>query len=118
MGLIEDMFGALSGGRAATEPWLAQAMHGLIGEAGSPGVAIAELLERLKQMGLGPTVRSWRGPGPYRPLDPADLHRALGDDAVREMATRAGLAPGDLIGKLSTHLPGVVAQLDEAGRLP
>lgn len=64
MGLIEDMFGALSGGRAATEPWLAQAMHGLIGEAGSPGVAIAELLERLKQMDSGRPCAPGAAPAP------------------------------------------------------
>lgn len=117
MGLIENMFGALSGGAGALRPELGPAMHGLIGDAGSPGLTLPELVARLEGIGLRDTVRTWRGSGPYQALAPEDLHRALGEADLQQMATRAGLTPAELIGELSTHLPGVIANMEAAGHL-
>jgi uncharacterized protein YidB (DUF937 family) len=118
MGVIEDMLSALSGGKEAMHADLPQAMHGLIGDAGSPGIGLAGLLQRLEQAGLGPIVQSWLGRGPNQRISPEQLHGALGDGAVQSMATRAGLSPTELISQLSEHLPGVIDRLSPTGQLP
>lgn len=115
MGMIEDMIGAMSGGKGATQPWLAQAMRGLLGTGEHPGIGLPELLRRLQQQGCEREVRSWLGHGPLLPLPAQRLHAALGDDLLREMASTARLTPEELVGKLSEHLPGVIARLRQDG---
>ncbi len=117
MGMIETLFEALSGGHGATTPLLARAMQGVIGDSHSAGPGVPWLLQRLEAAGYGPTVQTWLGAGPNQPLAAADLHAALGDKAVNEMATRAGLPPAEFVAKLSEHLPGVIDQLSPHGHL-
>jgi uncharacterized protein YidB (DUF937 family) len=117
MGIIETMFGALSGSDAATHPWLLQAMRALEDPA-QGGIGLSGLLRRLEAAGLERQVQSWIQPGRNLPLNPADLQRALGPDLVRGMAFRAGLTPEELVSKLSGHLPGVVDRLTREGKSP
>jgi uncharacterized protein YidB (DUF937 family) len=117
MGIIEDMFSALSGSDAATDPWLLQAIRALE-DPTEGGIGVSGLLRRLEAAGLERQVQSWIQPGRNLPLSPADLQNALGPDLVRRMAFRAGLAPEELVSKLTEHLPGAVDRLTREGKSP
>jgi uncharacterized protein YidB (DUF937 family) len=117
MSIVEELMNALSGMKGGTHPWLMQALHGAIGDQVHPGPGLHGVLDKLEKAGLGPVVQSWQHEGRNLPLDPKDLHRALGDAEINAMAFRAKLTPDELIGKLSQHLPGVVELLSREGKL-
>jgi len=76
------------------------------------------LLDKLRSGGLAEAVQSWIGTGANQPVSPAQLSTALGDQQVGQLAGAAGMAPQELLGMLSQHLPGLVDQLSPGGELP
>ena len=118
MGAIEDMLGALSGMEGATHPWLMQVMRGLSGNAGDGGRGLGWLLRRLRESGHGAAIDAWASSNTRAPLAPHDLHAAIGDADLGDMARRAQLSPDEFVGKLSQHLPGIVQQLSRDGVPP
>ena len=76
------------------------------------------LLDKLRGGGLAEVVQSWIGTGANQPVSPAQLNTALGEQHVGQLAGAAGMAPQDLLGMLSQHLPGLVDQLSPGGELP
>lgn len=110
MELIEALEAGLAAERQRAWQARARAMQELVGAADGPWNALAEVLERLEQAGLGGAVRSWRAAGPLVRIVPAQLHAALGREAVQRLAARAGLTCDELTAELSEHLPGIVAR--------
>ncbi len=76
------------------------------------------LLDQLRDGGLAEMVQSWVGTGANQPVSPAQLNAALGEQQVGQLAGAAGMAPQQLLGMLSQHLPGLVDQLSPDGELP
>ncbi len=76
------------------------------------------LLEKLRGGGLTEVVQSWIGTGANQAVSPAQLNTALGEQHVGQLAGAAGMAPQELLGMLSQHLPGLVDQLSPGGELP
>jgi uncharacterized protein YidB (DUF937 family) len=76
------------------------------------------LLDKLRNGGLAEIVQSWVGTGANQPVSPAQLNTALGEQQVGQLAGAAGMAPQELLGLLSQHLPALVNQLSPGGELP
>lgn len=110
MELVEALEAGLAAERQRAWQQRARAMQDLVGAGDGSWNALADVLECLEQAGLGGAVRSWRGAGPLVRIVPAQLHAALGREAVQRLAARAGLTCDELTAELSEHLPAIVAR--------
>jgi uncharacterized protein YidB (DUF937 family) len=72
----------------------------------------------LEQSGHGEIARSWVGRGANRPITPAKLEAALGEDAIRDLMQQTGMERDELLAALSEHLPRVIDHLTPEGRIP
>lgn len=128
MGLLESVIGALAGGGGAQQPQggglspelinavIAMLANGSQGSGGAGG--LGDLISRFQQSGLGDVVASWVGTGANQPISEDQLGGVLGNETVGDLARRAGLPQGDVLGQLSQMLPGLVDQLTPQGRVP
>ena len=82
----------------------------LDGERGS----LRDLADRFLAAGLGGVMASWMGAGPHQPIPVAQLYDILGRERVEDMATLAGLAPGEMLARLAQLLPDAVHALARA----
>ena len=103
-----------AGGLAASAGPALQAIMQLVQQQGG----LHGLLDKLRSGGLAEVVQSWIGTGANQPVSPAQLSTALGDQQLGQLASAAGMAPQELLGMLSQHLPGLVDRLSPAGELP
>ena len=128
MGLLDDVIGAALGsksGSALSSP-IAMALMALLASRMAPGAAgqqnptggLGGLLDQLRQGGLEQAVNSWIGTGQNHAISPTQLHQALGQETVDELAEQTGLPHDDLLSQLSRVLPGVVDKLTPNGQLP
>ena len=80
------------------------------------------LVATLQQNGLGGAVQSWIGSGANQPVSGDELGQALQNgglgSVVEEAASRMGVDPNDLLGKLSQVLPHAVDHLTPDGQVP
>jgi len=76
------------------------------------------LLDRLTNAGHGATVDSWLGTGQNAAIQPDQLHSALGQTTISDLARHAGISEQELLAQLSRALPGVVDKLTPDGRVP
>ncbi|HEY8578090.1 MAG TPA: YidB family protein [Devosia sp.] len=76
------------------------------------------LLDRFKQTGHGDEADSWVQTGPNKPVQPAHLEAALGEDVIEHLQQQTGLSRSELMQRLSTNLPQAVNRLTPEGRLP
>jgi uncharacterized protein YidB (DUF937 family) len=76
------------------------------------------LLDKLQTAGHGDTVNSWVGSGANKPIDPNQLGKALGPQAVNTAAQQAGVSEQELLSQLAAALPGVVDKLTANGTIP
>ena len=134
MGLLDDVIGAVLGSQKSTKSGsgsllsspIAMALMALLASKMAPGAGaqqsagggLGALLEQLQKGGLGDAVNSWIGTGPNKPVSPSQLHSALGEDTVDDLAEQTGLSHDDLLTQLSRILPGVVDKLTPGGQLP
>lgn len=79
---------------------------------------LAGLVQQFKQNGHGDVINSWVGSGQNQPINPEQLHQALGPDAVNNLSRMTGLSSQDLVSELSRVLPGIVDKLTPQGRVP
>jgi uncharacterized protein YidB (DUF937 family) len=94
------------GGAGATPP-----DGGLVGGFGG-------LLEKLQSAGYRETVKSWLGLGQNQPIDSGQLHSALGQKTVSDVAQQADTTAQELLSQLSQSLPQFVDKLTPNGRIP
>lgn len=91
------------------------------GGAGSGNVlsrGIDTTVRDLEEQGHGEIARSWVGRGDNRPITPAKLESALGEDAIAELMAQSGMKRDELLATLSQHLPRVIDELTPEGRVP
>jgi uncharacterized protein YidB (DUF937 family) len=79
---------------------------------------LADLRQRLQDAGLGHVVDSWVGNGPNQPVSPQELHRALGDEQVDDMARQSGMPASRLLPLLAQALPLIVDRMTPNGQMP
>ena len=124
------MFGQLlsQGGGGPSSNILGSLLGGQQVQGGAPetGVApagggqaaggIAGMLETLAANGLGEHVSSWLSNAPNLPIDPQQIHDALGSEQVQQMAAFSGLPVGSFLQQLAQHLPQAASE--QAGTNP
>ena len=71
---------------------------------------MAGMLETLAANGLGDHVSSWLSNNPNLPVDPQQIHDALGSEQVQQMAQSSGLPVGDFLSQLAQHLPAAASE--------
>lgn len=91
---------------------------GLGGALGSGTGGLGGLLEQLQKGGLGSQTRSWVEAGENESVSATQVREALGDDAVNEVATRAGVSREEAADGLAGLLPQLVDRLTPEGRVP
>lgn len=84
--------------------------------AGLP--SLDSMLDHFRGGGHDDKVKSWIGTGPNKPIEPAELKSALGEDTIAKLERESGLSREELLRQLSTALPQVVDKLTPDGRLP
>jgi uncharacterized protein YidB (DUF937 family) len=116
MGPLQQIFSALSGKTADQTSPMMTVISSLLGSEESGG--LGGLVQKLEAAGLGDVVSSWVGRGENQEISPDQLHQALGDDHVTQLAENAGLTKEQLLTQLSEHLPDVVDKLTPGGEIP
>ena len=127
-GGLGDLLGGLFGGGAAGGRTAAPAggglgglLGGLLGGAAAGSVlngGLRNLIEDMDRTGQGSTAQSWVGTGANEPIDPNDLARAAGADAIDALSRESGMPRDQLLSEMSEQLPEFVNQLTPDGRLP
>lgn len=117
--IVGKMMSGNSSGAAAgnSAPPLAPGADPAATEGGLLG-GLGGLLEKLQTAGHGDTVNSWVGSGANKPIDPNQLGKALGPQAVNTAAQQAGVSEQELLSQLAAALPGVVDKLTTNGTIP
>jgi len=114
-----NIVGAMARGSATAQPSVPQGggAGGASSEGGLVG-GLGGLLEKLQNAGHGETVKSWLGPGQNEPIEPGQLHSALGQNTVSQAAQQAGMPEKDFLSQLAQHLPEFVDKLTPNGKIP
>ena len=96
-------------------------LGGLLGGAAAGSVlngGLRNLVQDMDRTGQGATAQSWIGTGANEPIDPNDLAKAAGADAIDELTRQTGMPRDQLLSEMSEQLPEFVNQLTPDGRLP
>ena len=127
MSLLTQVLGGVLGGAGggSSSPlqnvlmgMLAGGQQGGTGGVGGQSGGLADLVAGFQRAGLGHVADSWVGTGPNHPVSPDQLRNVLGEDRVRDMASKAGMDQSDLLSQLAQHLPRAVDGMTPNGRLP
>jgi uncharacterized protein YidB (DUF937 family) len=146
LGGLDDLLGNLTGGRSGGAGGSQGGLGGLAGSGGLASIAMAVismlmsqrgssgsgglggalgsggglggLLDQLQKGGLGTQTRSWVEPGENESVNASQVREALGDDAVDEVAARAGVSREEAADGLAGLLPQLVDRLTPDGRVP
>ena len=108
-GPSSNILGSLLGG--------GQQAPGASPQEGAPAAGgMAGMLETLAANGLGEHVSSWLSNSPNLPINPQQIHDALGSQQVEQMAASSGLPVGSFLQQLAQHLPQAASE--QAGVSP
>jgi uncharacterized protein YidB (DUF937 family) len=119
-GVLANILGGGQQGGMAGQPAPQGGFGGGFGGGAGGGLAggLGGLIAAFQQAGLGHIADSWVRSGPNQPVSPEQLQNVFGADRVNNMASHAGMQPGDFLSQLSQHLPNAVDRLTPNGRLP
>lgn len=92
-----------------------KALPGLIQQA-LPG-GLNALLDQLRRSGYESQVNSWLGRGPNEPITAEDLQKVIGNQQVRDLASKLGIPVDQLFPTLAKALPEAVDQHSPNGQL-
>jgi uncharacterized protein YidB (DUF937 family) len=108
MGMLDGILGGVVGAGVMS------ALNGIIEKHGG----VQGIVSQFEKQGLGDTVKSWIGTGPNQAISSDQLHKALGSDAMQQLATRTGLSLPELSQKLAQFLPQAIDKLTPNGVVP
>lgn len=80
--------------------------------------ALNELVDRFRESSQGVIAESWVSKGPNMPVTTSQLERAIGPELVDALSGQTGIAPEELLARLSRELPAAVDRYTPLGRLP
>ncbi len=116
-GVLGNLMGG-SGGNPILKMLLPMVLGG--GAAGAMGNlgGLGGLLSKFSGAGQDDKVQSWVGTGPSQPLTGDEVHAALGDDVINQMADESGLPHEEVKSGVASMLPNLVNQLTPGGSVP
>ena len=107
-GPSSNILGSLLGGGQQAQGDGSQGAGSQGGQA--PAGGMAGMLEALAANGLGEHVSSWLSNTPNLPINPQQIHDALGSEQVQQMAASSGLPVGSFLQQLAQHLPQAASE--------
>lgn len=113
MGLLDSVTGSL--GQGSGNPLMSQ-VTGLL--TNPEGGGLSGLLQQFRAKGLGYLADSWVGTGQNLPLEADQVQSVFGQEQIRQMAAKAGIAPEALSAKLAELLPQVIDKATPNGSIP
>jgi uncharacterized protein YidB (DUF937 family) len=108
---LGSLLGSILSGK--TEQEAPAAISGVINASGG----IGGLLEKAKGMGLGDVVGSWIGKGENQPINADQATQLLGNDAVKQVATKFGLNLDQVAPLVAGMLPVIIDKLTPHGEV-
>jgi uncharacterized protein YidB (DUF937 family) len=93
-------------------------MKGLTETLGTSGGGVTGLLEKFDAAGLGDKAHSWVGDGEKQPVSGEEVRRALGDQEIGKIASKAGVSTDKASDGLASILPDTVSKLTPGGKIP
>ena len=118
---MSSILGGLMGG-AGGNPILKMLLPMVLGggAAGAMGNlgGLGGLLSKFSGAGQDDKVQSWVGTGPSQPLTGDEVHAALGDDVINQMADESGLPHEEVKSGVASMLPNLISQLTPGGSVP
>lgn len=112
MDILNTVKSALGGGDKKDD--LMSSIMGLLGGQGG----LQNLISQFGAKGLGDVIGSWVSTGKNLPISPEQIKDVLGDDTVKNIASKLGIDSGALTSQLSNLLPDVVDKLTPNGKVP
>jgi uncharacterized protein YidB (DUF937 family) len=113
MALLDDVLSQVAGG--GQNAGLARAAMEMLGSKGAGG--LAGLTQLFGQKGLADVAASWISTGANLPISADQLQGVLGNDAIGQLAAKAGLTPQAAGGALAQMLPDLVDKLTPSGEV-
>lgn len=92
-------------------------MSSIMGLLGGQG-GLQNLISQFGAKGLGDVIGSWVSTGKNLPVSPDQIKGVLGDDTVKNIASKLGIDSNALTSQLSNLLPEVVDKLTPDGKVP
>ena len=92
-------------------------MSSVIGMIGGQG-GLNNLISQFGSKGLGDVIGSWVSTGKNLPISPEQLKGVLGNDTIKNIASKLGMDSNSLTSQLSNLLPDVVDKLTPDGKVP
>lgn len=111
MDILNTVKSALGGGDKNND--LMSTVMGLLGGGG-----LNNLISQFGSKGLGDVIGSWVGTGKNMPISADQLKGVLGDDTVKNIASKLGMDSNAVTSQLSNLLPDVVDKLTPDGKVP
>jgi len=112
MDILNTIQSALSDGDKKDD--LMSSVMGLLGGQGG----LQNLISQFSAKGLGDVIGSWVSTGKNLPISPDQLQGVLGNDAVKNIASKLGMDTKSVTSQLSNLLPQVVDKLTPDGKVP
>lgn len=112
MDILNTIQSALGSGDKKDDP-----MSSIIGMLGGQG-GLNNLISQFGAKGLGDVIGSWVGTGKNLPISPEQLKSVLGNDSIKNIASKLGMDSNALTSQLSNLLPDVVDKLTPNGKVP
>ncbi len=79
---------------------------------------IGGLIQAFQGKGMGNMINSWISTGPNPPVSASQISDVLGNDTIKQFATKAGVSQGEAGGVLASLLPSVIDKLTPDGKVP
>ena len=112
MGILDQLTNAMGDGQSG----IGGALKELLAHTGEGG--LGALVTKFDQAGMGEIIKGWISTGPNPGVGAGQLEQIFGHDMLKDLAAKSGLPLNDLLGGLSSHLPGLVDSLTPRGQMP
>jgi uncharacterized protein YidB (DUF937 family) len=119
MGLLDEIVGkvtSLLGGEKGEQSGLLAGVMEMLTNKESGG--LGGLVQTFQENGLGGIISSWIGTGENQSISAEQIQQVLGSDVMQNIASKAGIPPEELSGKLAEFLPGMIDKLTPDGTIP
>ncbi len=116
-GILSEVLKSALGGNV--NPQQQQHLPDIFGQIlkGTDLGSIGGILKQLQGAGLDRQIGSWLGNGQNLPVTPTQIREALGNEQIRELATKMGLPVDEVLKLLTQFFPEAVNQASPDGKL-